>query len=106
MFSTPQPEAVTVPQAIQMSQSGVADEEIIQQMKASGTVYRLQASQFAELKNNGVPDAVLNYMQQTYLDAVKRDAAYREWSYWHQSGEYWYGGAPYDWPYDRVYMIK
>jgi len=75
-------------------------------MKASGTAYRLQASQFGELKTKGVDDAVLNYMQQTYQNAVRRDAAYQDWSYWNQSSNYWYGGAPYGWPYDRIYLLK
>jgi hypothetical protein len=42
-------------------------------MHDSGTVYRLDASQLAQLQEQGVPDAVLNYMQQTYLDAVREE---------------------------------
>jgi hypothetical protein len=45
-------------------------------------------------------------MQQTYLDAVARDRAYQEWNHWNRFNNYWYGGAPYGWPYDRVYIIR
>jgi hypothetical protein len=65
-------------------------------IRDSGTVYRLSASQLASLKNEGVPDAVINYMQQTYLDAVERDQALADWTLWIREGDgFWYGGHPY-----------
>ncbi len=64
---------VTVSQILEMSKTGVPPGTIVQKMRDSGTVYRLQASQLAQLKEQGVPNAVLNYMQQTYLDAVRAD---------------------------------
>ena len=97
---------VTVPQVVQMSKAGFSADEIIRQMKASGTVYRLQASQLAKLKEDGVADAVINHMQQTYLDAVKRDASYEDWRHWSSLDDYWYGGVPYGWPHDRVYIMR
>ena len=106
MFGGPNPKPVTVPQVLVMTKSGTSDSEIIRQMKASGTVYRLKASQLADLKQQGVASEVIDYMQQTYLDAVRRDASYEDWRYWNLSDDYWYGGVPYDWPYDRVYTIR
>jgi|GEM_PF-2859540 len=103
-YSHPHPAPVTVAQIIDMSGNGTPADAIISRIKASGTVYRLKASQLAELEKKGVPAAVIDYMQGTFLDAVKRDADYENWSHWTQYGDYWYGGAPFGWPYDTVYI--
>jgi hypothetical protein len=89
---------VTVPQIIQMSKAGTPADQIIAKIKKSGTAYRLKASQLADLKNKGVPDSVINYMQQTYLDAVRQQQAMADWGRWTQDDYgYWYGGCPYNW---------
>lgn len=103
---TPRPDPIPVPQIVEMCKAGFPADEIIKKLKASRTVYRLQASQLAELKADGVPDAVINYMQQTYLDAAARDAAYQEWSRRNRFENEWYGGAPYGWSHDRIYIIR
>ena len=88
---------VTVPQILLMSKEGVPADEIIEQMRESGTVYRLQASQLAQLKEQGVPDAVIDYMQQTYIDAVRRDQSLEDWDNWTLADDcFWYGG-PWWW---------
>ena len=90
---------VTVADIIKMSQDKVPADEIISKMRKSGTVYRLRASELAKLKEEGVPDAVIDYMQQTYLTAVRRNQALEDWSYWNSGSDgYWYGGGPYGWP--------
>lgn len=89
---------VTVPQIIAMSQAGTPANQIIAKIKKSGKAYRLKASQFAGLHEKGVPDPVINYMQQTYLDAVRRQQAMADWDRWSQDDfGYWYGGCPYHW---------
>jgi hypothetical protein len=94
------PKPVTVEQVLKMSKSGVAPDEIIRTMRDSRTVYRLTASQLAQLRDEGVPDKVINYMQQTYLAAVRRSARFEEWGYWHHWGDgFWYGGEAFGWPY-------
>lgn len=93
------PEPVTVPQIIAMAKEGIPADDIIAKMKASRTVYRLKASQLAELHEEGVPDKVINYMQRTYLKAVRRDTRYQDWQYWSMEDGWWYGGIPYGWPY-------
>ena len=81
-----------------MSKAGTPPQDIIKIMKDSGTVYRLSASQLADLRQQGVPDPVIDYMQQTYLEAVRRNQALRDLSYWHWGpGGYYYGGGPYGW---------
>jgi hypothetical protein len=94
-----QPEPVTVPQIIQMSKAGVPAQEIVKKMRRSGTVYRLKASQLAQLKEEGVPDSVIDYMQETYLDAVRNDQALEDRNRWTMEDDgFWYGGSPYGWP--------
>jgi hypothetical protein len=67
-----QPEPVTVGQVIQMTKEGVPAQAIVQRMRDSGNVYRLTAAQLAELHDLGVADPVLDYMQQTYIEAERR----------------------------------
>jgi hypothetical protein len=82
-----------------MSKEGLPVETILQKMRDSGTTYRLTASQLVRLHEDGVPEAVLDYMQETYLAAVRRDQVREDWRYWAFAADgYWYGGRPYDWP--------
>lgn len=90
---------VTVPEIIQWSKDGVPSQKIIDRMRRSHTVYRLKASQLAQLKQDGVSDAVINYMQQTYLNAVRNNQALEDWSYWWPGWDgFWYGGPAFGWP--------
>jgi hypothetical protein len=95
----PRPAPVAVPEVVQMSQAGVPVETLLQKMRDSETIYRLTASQLVHLHEEGVPNAVLDYMQETYLAAVRRDQALEDWRHWAWAGDgYWYGGRPYGWP--------
>jgi hypothetical protein len=94
---------LTVPQIVKLAKEGIPADDLIARMEVSGTVYRLKASQLASLEKQGVPAKVINYMQQTYLDAVRNDARYEDQQYWNEEDEYgWYGGAPFGWPDFRV----
>jgi hypothetical protein len=62
---------LTVEQVIAMSRSGSDASTIIARMQDAGGVYRLSGSKLAALKVDGVPDPVLDYMQQTYLRAER-----------------------------------
>ena len=73
---------LTVSEVVEMSQAGVPEGEIIDQMVASGTVYRLDAAQLVRLHDQGVPDAVLNYMQETYLEEVRERQRLEDMSLW------------------------
>ncbi|MGA8019021.1 MAG: hypothetical protein WBV95_10445 [Desulfobacterales bacterium] len=88
---------VTVTDIVRMSQEKVPADEIVNKMRESGTVYRLKASELANLKEQGVQDAVINYMQQTYLDAMRRNQALTDWNSWTMGPDgYWYGGDDLD----------
>jgi hypothetical protein len=74
-----QPEPVTVGQVIEMSKEGVPAETIVRKMRDSETVYRLTAAQLAELHDMGIADQVLDYMQQTYIEAERREQSRDDW---------------------------
>ena len=89
---------VTVSEVVEMSKAGLSAEIMIQKMRDSGTIYRLSASELVRLHEEGVPDEVLNYMQQTYLTAVRRDQELADWNRWALGPDgFWYGAWPYNW---------
>ena len=91
--------AVTVPDIIKMSQEHVPANKIIHQMRESQTVYRLKADQYAKLKEDGVSDPVLNYMQKTYINSVRHNQSLEDYNYWWPGWDgYWYGGPAFGWP--------
>ncbi len=94
--TTPTPPPVTVEQVVQMSQEGLATEEIIKKMDDSDTVYRLSGSELARLKERGVPDEVLDYMQDTFV-AYERSRVYRYYDPW------WGPPYAYSYPYWGFY---
>jgi hypothetical protein len=97
----PRVDPVTVPQVLEMTQAGVPSSEIISHMRESRTVYRLDASSLADLRDQGVADEVINYMQETYLDAVRRDQRLREMRYWTPGGPGWWYRSPHHRPFHR-----
>jgi hypothetical protein len=102
-LQTKSPTPITVPEIVQMSKDKVPSYEIIDRMGKSGTTYRLDAAQLASLHEDGVSDAVINYMQQTYLQSVQRQQSLQDWDYWTEDDGWWYGGRPYGWS-DDWYM--
>src|ERR1700752_1857097 len=64
---------VTVSEVVQMSNENVPAETIVNKMRDSRAVYRLNAAQLAKLHDQGVAERVLNYRQETYLNAVRRE---------------------------------
>jgi hypothetical protein len=73
------PDPVTVGQVIRMSEEGTPSETILQMMRDSGTIYALSAAQLAQLHDLGVADPVLDYMQQTYIAAERRQQSRADW---------------------------
>jgi hypothetical protein len=71
---------VMVSEVIRMSKENVPAEIIVNKMRDSRAVYRLNAAQLAQLHDQGVSDPVLNYMQETYLSAVRREQDRADWS--------------------------
>lgn len=96
-LTTPPPPRVTVPEILALSREGVPADVILEKMRVSDTVYRLTASQLADLRDQGVANTVVNAMQQSYLNAVQRDERLADWNRWNFDGGWWYGGGPYGW---------
>ena len=76
----PSEQPVMVSEVIRMSKENVPAETIVNKMRDSRAVYRLNAAQLAKLHDQGVADVVLNYMQETYLNAVRREQDLADWS--------------------------
>jgi hypothetical protein len=95
------PPPPTPGEIVQMAKDGQPAEAIIQRMRATLAVYPMSASELAKLRAQGVPDAVIDYMQETYVEAVRQ----QEWArarggYYGYSAYPWY--RPYCWsPYCR-----
>lgn len=90
----PPPPPPSPAEVVEMAKAGRGASEIIQRMRASRAVYRLPASELAALRAQGVPDPVIDHMQNTYIQA-ERDDAYR-----HARDRYdWYGWPGYYWPH-------
>ena len=96
VYKTP---PVTVSDILQMSKEGVPAQTIISKIKKSYTVYKLNASQLAELQKEGVAADVINYMEQTHLEAVRHNQQLEDQSYWWPGWDgYYYGGPAFGWP--------
>ena len=88
-----------------MTKAGETTASIITRIQQSRTVYNLTTSQFAQLSKDGVADAVLDYMQQTYFreiaQAARHDAYYDSWF----ANRSWYRYPWYGYPWSAYPMI-
>lgn len=104
VVSQPQPvyyTPVTVPDIVKMTKDGVPTNDIINEMQKSHTVYWLKADQLAKLKGDGVADSVINYMEDTHIEAVRQNQALQNSYYWWPGWDgYYYGGPAFGWPYN------
>ena len=58
---------------VQMSRDAVPPSQIVDKLRETRSVYRLSASQLAKLHDQGVADEVIDYMQETYIQAERRE---------------------------------
>jgi hypothetical protein len=87
------PDPMTTADIIGLVKAETPSSEIIQRLRETRTVLPLSGSQFARLREQGVPDDVLDHLQQSYLGAVEFDARMR------YQGMYWGGwGPPHPYP--------
>lgn len=100
------PPAPTIEEIVQWSNEKMAPEQIIDRMKAARAVYRLSASELADLKARGVPDKVIDYMQQTYIAAERWEEYLRtrdQYFFYGWPGYYYPFGPPWASPYHYRY---
>lgn len=88
-------EPVTVPDIVRMSQDSVPAKDIINKIRQSHTAYTLKASTFAKLQQEGIADSVLNYMQSTHINLLKRSQQMQDSYYWGPRYYGWYGPYGY-----------
>jgi hypothetical protein len=73
----------SIDQIVEMARAGKPAEEIVRELQETRAVYPLTASQIVKLHEQGVPDAVLDYMQNAYAEGIRWDARMQyESSYW------------------------
>jgi hypothetical protein len=73
--ATPQP--VPIDRVIESARSGESANRTIETLKSSKTTYALRGSDFGKLHDAGVPDGVLDHVQQQFIDDV--DLLTRYW---------------------------
>ena len=92
--TNPRPKPLTLDDIVTLSKSGKDASAIIEEIKKAGTEYGITASQFAKLSRDGVPDAVIDFMQQTQLRLARREgrreAAEDAWFYGRMGWGYGY----------------
>ena len=64
-------------QVVEMSQAGKPAVEIIRELQETRAVYPLTGSQIVALHDQGVPDTVLDYLQNAYAEHIRWDAQLR-----------------------------
>ena len=84
-----------------LAKNGKAAPEIIEELRRTGTVLPLQASDIVALHESGVPKEVLDYLQRVQIDEIRWRERYSQ-SYWYGSGFY-RGWGPCLFPPPRYY---
>jgi hypothetical protein len=74
-------------EVIQMSRDGMPAQEIIDRLRETRAVYPLSGSRLAQLRDEGVSDEVLDYLQQAYIDRIR----WQERVYYHDP--FWASGC-------------
>lgn len=66
-----------IAEVVELSKSGTPQQQVIQHIRESRTTYQLRGSDFVKLKGAGVPDPVLDFLQQSLVDDL--DLLTRYW---------------------------
>ena len=73
----------SIEQIVEMANAGKPAQEIVRELQDTRAVYPLTASQIVKLHDQGVPDAVLDYMQNAYAESIRWNARMQyEGTYW------------------------
>ena len=90
---------VTVREVVLLSQHGVPPEQIVAKMRRAGTIYHLDAAQYAAIRKQGVTPGVISYMQRSYEEAVRAHPRLASDEYldcWSLGFDgVWYAGGPW-----------
>ncbi len=104
-LGTPRPKPPTLDEIVALSKEGTPPADIIKRIEDSDAVYALSATDIVKLHEQGVADEVLDRIQKDYLEEIRRDEAFRAYSYYgwyyHPFGPYNYYPYPYYWRHRR-----
>jgi hypothetical protein len=110
-LSVPEKPPLTLEQIVDLARQGKDAPTLIGEIKQSHAVYDVTASQYAKLSRDGVPDAVLDFMQQGQIRmaerAGRREARQDLWMYgvgWPGYGPVWYPRSYYVYIRGRPYL--
>lgn len=106
----PERAPLTLAQIVDLAKQGKDAPTIIGEIKQAHSVYDVTASQYAKLSRDGVPDAVLDYMQEGQIRMAertgRREARADLWMYgpaWTGYGPIWYPRSYYVYVRGRPY---
>lgn len=88
------PQPLTQTEIIGLARAGTPDSEIVRRIKASGAAYRLSAVEIQHLHENGVSNAVIDFMLQEYVESVCVQERERSALYWYSWQPHWAGCWP------------
>jgi hypothetical protein len=74
--SSAQRKPMPIDEVVSLSKSGTPPPLIVQRIRESRTTYALRGADFAKLKADGVPDPVLDYLQQSFVDDLDLQTRY------------------------------
>ena len=87
----PERQPITLEQIVAMTKEGKDALSIIDAIKESRTTYDVMASQYAKLSRDGVPDAVIDFMQHGQLRMAERQGRRNAYSDLWLTSRYGYG---------------
>ena len=91
---------LSLEQIVALAKEGKDAPAIINEIKITQTSYDIAASQYAKLSRDGVPDAVLDYMQQGQMKMAERQGR-RE-----AREDLWLYGRGWGWGYGGIWAPR
>ncbi len=99
-MNSPELQPLSLDQIVALAKGGKDAPTIINEIKITQTSYDIAASQYAKLSRDGVPDAVLDYMQQGQLKMAERQGR-RE-----AREDLWLYGRGWGWGYGGIWAPR
>lgn len=96
----PEHAPVSLEDIVAMAKEGKDAPAIIGEIQVSKTRYDVTASQYAKLSRDGVPDAVLDFMQQGQIRLIEEQGRRRGMS------DAWYYGSGWGWGYGAAWYPR
>ena len=91
---------VTIPEIVKMSKDSLSSKQIIDEIINSRTAYEIKASEYAKLQQAGIPDSVINFMQESYHNLIRHQQQEQDSYYLYPAYPwYWQRSAWYFRPY-------